>query len=138
MTAPTRFATPLEAEAAFYTAFSKRDVNAMMAVWANDSDVVCIHPLGTLLVGVEAVRAGWDAIFRHDSDMKFMVEERHRSQSDTLALHIVFEHIRAGGKPQPPLATTNVYRLTDSGWRMILHHASPAPEAEKAVAQTLH
>ena len=133
-----RFATPLEAEAAFYTAFSKRDLDAMMAVWAEDGDIVCVHPLGPLLIGVQAVRAAWEALFRNEQEIKFLVEERQRSQDEGLALHAVLEHIRIGGKAQPPVAATNAYRLTGNGWRMILHHASPAPEPEKPAAPTLH
>jgi ketosteroid isomerase-like protein len=134
------FATPLEAEAAFYAAFVKRDLNAMMAVWAEDADIVCVHPLGTLLTGIAAVQAAWEAIFRSGQEIKFVIEERHRSQGPSLALHCVLEHMRIGGKTQPPMAATNAYRLTDSGWRMVLHHASPAPESDADVKplQTFH
>lgn len=135
-----RFDTPLEAEAAFYGAFIRRDLEGMMAVWDETDDIVCVHPLGDVLVGVAAVRAAWEAILRSGQEMKFMVEERHRSQEGEFALHVVREHIRIGGKQQPPVAATNAYRLTDFGWRMILHHASPAPEAERAeeAPKTLH
>ena len=50
----TRFYTPQEAEAAFYAAFIKRDINAMMAVWAEDDNVACIHPLGQIITGHQA------------------------------------------------------------------------------------
>jgi ketosteroid isomerase-like protein len=134
------FTSPIEAEAAFYGALTRRDIAAMMTVWDTAEDIVCIHPLGTVLSGSAAVRASWEGIFRSDNEMKFVVEERHRSQSDTLAIHIVREHIRSGGKQHPPVAATNIYRLTEHGWRMILHHASPAPEPEAGDtgAQTLH
>ena len=138
--ATRRFATALEAEAAFYTAFSKRDLNGMMAVWDEADDVVCVHPLGTVLVGAAAVRASFERLLSNPQEMTFMVEERHRSSDDKLALHVVREHIRISGKQQPPVAATNVYRLTEDGWRMILHHASPAPEPEQPEQQapTLH
>jgi ketosteroid isomerase-like protein len=46
-----------------------------------------------------------------------------------LAVHSVFEHfVLAAGEPQPlPVVATNVYLRTAAGWRMIVHHASPAP-----------
>jgi ketosteroid isomerase-like protein len=133
-----RFKTPLEAEAAFYNAFSKRDLDAMMTVWAESDDIVCVHPVDTPLVGLEAVREGWAAVLRNDREMLFAVQEKHRSENDTLAVHVVLEHIRIRGRVQPPVATTNVYRRTDGGWRMILHHASPAPEPDQATSATLH
>lgn len=137
--ASRRFATALEAEAAFYTAFSKRDLEGMMAVWDDAEDVVCVHPLGTVLIGAAAVRASFERLLSNQHEMTFMVEERHRSSDGELALHVVREHIRIAGKQQPPVAATNAYRLTDDGWRMILHHASPAPEPEpEQQAPTLH
>jgi hypothetical protein len=29
-------------------------------------------------------------------------------------------------RPRPPIIATNVYLRTPAGWRMIVHHASPA------------
>ena len=56
------FQTPDEAEAAFYKAFEQGDLEAMMAVWM-DGEIVCIHPMGTLLTGTQAVRTGWQQLF---------------------------------------------------------------------------
>lgn len=136
----TRFYTPQEAEAAFYAAFIKRDVNAMMAVWAENDNITCIHPAGPILTGRAAIREAWESLFRNSSDMQFMVNERSRAQNGELAIHVVEEHIRV--KNQPPAApvhATNVYRLTETGWRMVLHHASPSPPpSAKAETPTLH
>jgi len=124
----TPFYTPQEAESAFYRAFQRRDVNAMMAVWSDDTDIVCVHPGGPMLIGRDAVRASWEEIFRRAPEMQFTVAESHRTASAALALHVVQEHIRVGSDNAPaPVLVTNAYRLTDTGWRMILHHASPAP-----------
>ena len=52
--------TSLSAEAveeAFYDALRRGDFAAMMAVWADDEDVICVHPSGPRHVGIEAVRA---------------------------------------------------------------------------------
>ena len=37
------FTTPQDAEAAFYDAFEKSDLDAMMGVWADDDDIVCVQ-----------------------------------------------------------------------------------------------
>jgi uncharacterized protein (TIGR02246 family) len=135
-----RYATPLDAEAAFYAAFSRKDLEAMMAVWDEAPDVVCVHPMGDALLGREAIRASWEAIFRHGPDMTFMVEERSRTQQGAFAVHVVHEHIREGrATSRPPIIATNVYRLTPGGWRMVLHHGSPpARSGEPAPRQTMH
>jgi hypothetical protein len=36
------------------------------------------------------------------------------------------------------MQVTNIYRLTEGGWRMILHHASPASPSAKPESKTLH
>ena len=63
-----------------------------------------------------------------------------------LAVHSVYEHITVAGEARPrgPVIATNVYLRTERGWRMVAHHASPAPAApsERAAAaappKTLH
>ena len=62
-----QFATPQEAEDAFYRAFAVADVDAMMAVWAEDDAVTCIHPAGPRLDGRPAIRHSWQAIFHQAS-----------------------------------------------------------------------
>ena len=53
----------LDANRAFYTAFQKRDNNAMEHVWAEEHPSSCIHPGWAPLMGREAVMASWRAIF---------------------------------------------------------------------------
>jgi ketosteroid isomerase-like protein len=130
------FATPDEAEAAFYAAFEKADLAAMMEVWATDENIVCIHPLGPTLVGRNAVEWSWKAIFGDASPMKFRIEEQHRMEDSNVVVHVVHEHIELAEQSHTVLAT-NVYHLTEVGWCMVLHHASPPPAADRPAA-TLH
>jgi hypothetical protein len=53
-----------------------------------------------------------------------------------LAVHSVFERftlpeVKPEAQPAAVVAT-NVYLRTASGWRMIVHHASPAPAAPQS------
>ena len=50
------FASPEDAETAFYDAIERADLEAMMAIWADDEEVACIHPAGQRLTGLAAVR----------------------------------------------------------------------------------
>jgi hypothetical protein len=47
-----------------------------------------------------------------------------------LAVHSVRESIAVRGEKRAavPVSATNAYMRTGNGWRMILHHASPAPQ----------
>ena len=50
--------TPDETEAQFYEALQRGDLDRVMAVWADDDDIACIHPSGPRLLGLHAIRAG--------------------------------------------------------------------------------
>jgi ketosteroid isomerase-like protein len=119
--------SPNAVEFAFYQAFEQNDLSAMMALWENADDVVCVHPLGPALRGFAAVEASWREILSGGT-ISFAIEEVRVSRTGPIAIHIVKEHIQVpDGKPVAPMIATNVYRETADGWRMVLHHASPSP-----------
>ncbi len=127
MTAQT-FSDPEAAEAAFYHAFESADTEAMMRVWAEHPDVLCVHPMGPALRGIAAVRRSWEQMFQGTATLRFEVNLVSASEEPHLAVRVVEEHIHVSGEPhkRPPIVATNVYRLTPAGWRIILHHASPS------------
>ncbi len=124
------FATPEEAESAFYHALERADLDAMMAVWEDSEAVVCIHPMGPRLQGAVQIRDAWRRIFSSGSRLRFQVGGiRSLIQAD-LAIRLVYEHITVldtEEQPAQPIVATNIYRRTGSGWRMLLHHAFPGP-----------
>lgn len=125
------FSTPAAAEEAFYRAFTDSDLAAMMSVWAPEDDIACIHPISAPLTGRASIQESWAAIFRNSPGMSLRVEIKRVTQQADLAMHLVYEHIRANDRraTQPPVIATNVYRHSARGWHMILHHASPTPPA---------
>lgn len=130
--------TSVDAESAFYTAFEGADIDAMMAVWASGEtdDLMCIHPHGPRLIGYTQIRESWEQILTHSPPMRLEISERHVVAVDSLAIHYVNEHIHVGDDDGPrfTVMATNVYRRTEHGWRMILHHASPTPESLEQVS----
>ncbi len=106
-----------------------------MAVWAVGSDIKCIHPLGTVLSGVLAIRASWLEIFQAQLPRNVEVESVNLIQTPELAIHTVFETIVLPLHRQrfPPLLATNIYRRIDGSWRMVVHHASPIGMTEAAI-----
>ena len=140
------FPTPDEAESAFYDAFERSDLAAMMAVWAADDDIVCVHPQGPRLVGFEAVRESWTQIFASGTALRIRTVDSRRYMGSTMAVHSVVEMLSSPGEQgaSSPVFATNVYVLTENGWRMTVHHASPAGDAPQAArdvpseAHTLH
>ncbi|MFN9491393.1 MAG: YybH family protein [Betaproteobacteria bacterium] len=125
----TLYATPQDAEAAFYEAFVKRDLEAMMEVWAEDDEVYCVHPGAARISGHERVRESWHQIFASGQDLRFTLRDAQRIHSMMLAVHSVYEHISVAGQPRARQAmiATNIYQRTERGWRMVAHHAAAAP-----------
>ena len=125
------FPTPQDAEAAFYEALERYDLEAMMEVWAEDEEIVCIHPAGPRLTGYEQVRESWAQMFKSRQRLQVHLSNQVYVQGMMLAIHSVHEHIAVAGEsnPRPPMVATNVYLRTGNGWRILVHHASPAPAA---------
>jgi ketosteroid isomerase-like protein len=126
---PTIFTSPQDAAHAFYKAFEGRNVDAMMATWAEDEDIVCIHPGGARLVGYDAIRASWEQLFAGDTRISFRLDEIVVLETVGMALQSAIEHVTVGDDPKPrgSALATNVFLRTPSGWRLAVHHASPAP-----------
>ena len=127
------FATPEEAERAFYDAFQNADLHAMMNIWADREFIECIHPLCDRARGRTAVADSWQEIFSGGLQIQLELSEVHRTQDALLAVHIVYEHLSVPVRDThyPPVIATNIYQLIDGGWRMVLHHASPTPAEEQ-------
>lgn len=126
------FPTPQDAEAAFYEALEAGDVEAMMEVWADDEEVVCVHPGGPRISGYEQVRESWARILSSGGQLKLQLSEQVYLQGVMVALHSLHEGVSQGEEPRQVVVTTNVYLRSGGGWRMIAHHASLAPRVEIA------
>lgn len=138
---PVSFTSPEDAEAAFYAAFERGDVDGMMNVWADDDQaIVCVHPRGPVLAGRQAVKQSWQTIFAHSPGIKFRIAPQLQTLDSHLAVHVVHEQIQLSGEKrrQHTVIATNAYRRTATGWRMVLHHASPATTTDDTQSATLH
>jgi len=125
------FPTAQDAENAFYEALERNDLALMMAVWAEDEDIVCVHPTGPRLAGQEQVRDSWRKIFASGQRLRFQIVQQVKIAGVMIVVHSAQEIITVIGeqRPRPAVVATNVYLRTAAGWRMIVHHTSPAPGA---------
>ncbi len=125
---PPIYTSPQDVAQASYQAFEARDIDAMMATWADDEDIVCIHPGGVRHVGYDAVRNGFEQLFSGNARLRFRLDQMVMLETVGLAMQSVMEHLQAGDDGARGAAiATNVLMRTPSGWRMVVHHASPAP-----------
>lgn len=130
----------LEVEQAFYDALNRGDIDALMQVWADDEEIVCVHPGGPRLSGHAAIRASWERIFA-SGGLQIRPSQLHETHNLMSSVHSVVEGVTSSGAEPAHLIATNVYIKTARGWRMTLHHVSVAPgpaPAGRDPAASLH
>ena len=121
-----------DVEAAFYEALQTADIEKLMACWADEDEIVCVHPGGPRLVGMAAIRTAFDAMFANGS-IRAWPEAVRKIESLASSVHNVRERIEVltdEGPREAYVIATNVYHNMAQGWRMVAHHASPGSAAE--------
>jgi ketosteroid isomerase-like protein len=129
---PTLGGSADDIEAAFYEALQTADIEKLMACWADEDEIVCVHPGGPRLVGMGAIRAAFDAMFSNGT-IQAWPEGVCKVESLASSVHNVRERIEVltdEGRREAFVIATNVYHNTTQGWRMVAHHASPGSQQE--------
>jgi ketosteroid isomerase-like protein len=149
------YATPEAVEQAFYDALEAGDVDALMNVWSDDDEIICVHPGGPRLVGPRAISASWREILSN-GPISVRPSEPQILQGSLVSVHSVLSRVMAlvrtegapAGMPQTTqtmavsILVTHVFFKGAQGWRMVLHHASVTPEDSDTMTppptETLH
>ena len=136
-----------EVERAFYDAMQRGDIERLMAVWADDDEISCVHPGAPRMIGATAIRASYETMFAHGTIRAEPLHVR-RAESHAIAVHSVIERVRiasAEGERFAYVIATNVWVRAAHGWRLLTHHASPGmvdePDAgggDSTMTSTLH
>jgi uncharacterized protein (TIGR02246 family) len=138
-------ASPDDTEAQFYEALQRGDIERLMSLWADDDEVVCVHPGGQRLIGLAAIRASFEAIFAN-APVPVQPAQVRRLHTLSSAVHHLVERVDVltdQGMRTAWAVATNVYVKTMQGWRIVAHHASPGtveeqPAAPGEFSSTLH
>ena len=121
-------------ESAFYQALRQGDIDKLMACWADEDEVVCVHPGGPRLVGTGAIRAAFESMFANGT-IQVHAHSVRKIESLTSVVHNVVERVELllpDGLKLASVLATNVYHRTPQGWRMVAHHASPGTAEDAA------
>ena len=121
-----------EVEVAFYEALQAGDIERLMACWADEDEIVCVHPAGPRMVGQAAIRANFGEMFANGR-ISAWPQQVCRVESLASVVHNVLERVELTTPDGPQVAfvlATNVYHKTAQGWRMVVHHASPGTPAD--------
>jgi ketosteroid isomerase-like protein len=114
----------------FYRALEELDLAEMDQLWLHEPWVRCIHPGWDVLVGWERVRVSLEQIFASTGWMRVTPTECNIHVFGDVGMVACAENITASRDSDVGVAVaqaTNLFRRTPEGWRMIHHHASPAP-----------
>jgi uncharacterized protein (TIGR02246 family) len=130
----------LAASARFYEALNRLcngDPNPMSDAWWHDETVTVGHPMGSWVMGWDAVWLTWLEFSK--ALEKTTVEVAGvtvRALGDDLAYTTGTESVALtmGGKElRGTSQDTNIFRQRDGQWRLVHHHADKAPSFEAAV-----
>jgi ketosteroid isomerase-like protein len=122
-----------EIEAAFYNALQRGDIDKLMACWADEDEIFCIHPGGPRVVGATAIRAMFEAMFADGGAVRAWPERVRKTLAVGSCVHNVLERVEVQSPTGAAVAwviATNVYHRTAQGWRLVAHHASPGTTSE--------
>ncbi|HTO96330.1 MAG TPA: nuclear transport factor 2 family protein [Myxococcales bacterium] len=113
----------LAANDAFYTAFARRDAQAMETLWAHQAPVACLHPGWEPLVGREAVVESWRRILLGGGAPPSIRCDSAEARVSGDFAWVICREVLPGGA----LAATNLFIREAGAWRLVHHHASPLP-----------
>jgi ketosteroid isomerase-like protein len=118
----------ITANAAFYRAFEKKDLEAMTAVWSQGTSSLCIHPGRSAIRGWDEIRASWETIFRNTSYLEIETDIIRVEISGDFAYVVLVETVlQVMGKRQNKAqsAATNIFECMAQKWYLVHHHGSP-------------
>ena len=135
----------LQANSAFYRAFSDKNVRDMEHVWLNDRSCICIHPSFEPLSGVVDIMSTWKRMFESSlgSFQRTWIDpcDIQLSVKATTAVVTCVENVYARrfvrGKRRKSelvnkLTATNIFRKVGGRWYMTYHHSSWHADSEAA------
>ena len=128
------YATPQDAEDAYYDALEAGDAAAMIAVWESSDDILCLLPMTPLAIGPAVARL-WQSILQPGTGFNLQVRHLCWIDCGELAIHLIEERsaVPSEGQTPPAIYGTNSFRRGAAGWQMMLHQNSPTPPPSPAM-----
>jgi ketosteroid isomerase-like protein len=119
-----------DANALFYKTLETLDLPGMEDLWLHEEFVRCVHPGWDVLVGWEAVRDSFEQIFEGTRWIRVTPTAVDVLVFGAVGLVACTENITDTNHGDVGLAVaqaTNVFQRVGGKWRIVVHHASPAP-----------
>ncbi len=122
------FATPQDAEDAYYDAIDEKDLEAMMAVWEDSEEILCLLPMMPAQRGAASIRKAWEPLLGGEIQLEMEIKHLAWIEAGELAIHLIEEHVQVPGEQgKQTVYANNIYRKGSGGWRILMHQNSPTP-----------
>jgi uncharacterized protein (TIGR02246 family) len=120
----------LDVNSRFYKALGTRDLELMGTVFVHDERAGCTHPGWVMLEGWEAIRQSWENVFDPEDQLDIQLHNVTVDiEGDAAWVSCIQEltYIKRDPIMMNVSVSTNIFEKNESGWRMVIHQASPVP-----------
>jgi ketosteroid isomerase-like protein len=114
----------------FYRCLESLDMGCMERLWLHEDWVRSVHPGWDVLVGWDAIRQSFQQIFASTNWIRVTPTAVDIHVLGSVAIVACSENITTAQDGDLGVAVaqaTNVFLRTPEGWKLVVHHASPAP-----------
>ncbi len=122
------FATPQDAEDAYYDAIEAQDLDTLMSVWEASDEVICLLPMLPAVQGRDGIKAAWSHLFETAQGLEIEVIHMSWVETDDWSIHLLEERVRLPQQSEPHrVYASNIYRRGADGWHLLMHQNAPTP-----------
>ncbi len=117
----------LSANADFYDAFERQDLDLMSAVWEYSDRATCTHPGWPTLHGTDEIIESYAAIFGGPQSLQVILTNEHIMVEGNFAYVSVDENLvdQEGNAAATAALNLFVFDGGDRRWQIVVHHGSP-------------
>jgi ketosteroid isomerase-like protein len=120
-----------DANALYYDAFERQDLELMSQVWEHGERATCTHPGWPTIHGSDTILESYASIFRGPQSLQVILTNEHIMVEGNFAIVSVDENLVDQDGNAAATAGSNVFVLGDENrWYMIVHHGSPIVRRE--------
>ncbi len=113
------------ANADYYDAFERQDIEMMSQVWEQSERATCTHPGWPPLHGADTIVESFAAIFRGPQTLQVILTDEHVMVEGAFAYVSIVENVVDQGGDASAMSALNVFVWNGERWNMVVHHASP-------------
>ncbi len=129
------FTTPQDAEDAYYDAIEAKDLDAMMQVWEDSEEILCLLPMMPAQRGMASIRRAWEPLLTGEIQLDIEIKHLAWIEAENLAVHLIEEHVKVPGQgDKQTVYASNIYRKGAYGLAYPdaseLPHSTPAGSAD--------